>query len=56
MANPEEANKAVELCNGKDFQGRVLTINIARPRDERPSRPPFQGSRDGGRDGGRPRY
>ena len=57
----EEANKAVEMFHGKDFQGRALTVNIARPREERSSRPGgggggggYRGSRDGGdRDSGR---
>jgi RNA recognition motif-containing protein len=50
MSSPEEANKAIELCHGKDFQGRALTVNIARPREERSPRPPFRsGSRDSGR-------
>ena len=34
----EEANKAVEMFHGKDFQGRALTVNIARPKEERPPR------------------
>ncbi len=43
----EEANKAVTMFNGKEFQGRQLTVNIARPREERPprqgeERPPAQ--------------
>ena len=37
---PEEANKAVEMFHGKDLQGRALTVNIARPREERPPREP----------------
>jgi len=32
----EEALHAVELFNGKDFNGRPLTVNLARPREERP--------------------
>lgn len=36
----EEAKKAVELFHGKDFQGRELTVNIARPREDRPPREP----------------
>jgi RNA recognition motif-containing protein len=36
-ASSEEANKAVELFHGKEFQGRSLTVNVARPREERPS-------------------
>jgi RNA recognition motif-containing protein len=38
FASSEEANKAVEQFNNKDFQGRKLTVNIARPREERPAR------------------
>jgi RNA recognition motif-containing protein len=33
-----EANKAIEQFHNKDFQGRALTVNIARPREERPPR------------------
>ena len=33
-----EAQKAIELCHGKEFQGRVITVNVARPREERPPR------------------
>jgi RNA recognition motif-containing protein len=36
-ASSEEANKAVEMFHGKEFQGRSLTVNVARPREERPS-------------------
>ena len=38
FATLEEANKAVELFHGKEFQGRMLTVNIARPREERAPR------------------
>jgi cold-inducible RNA-binding protein len=37
-ATGEEANKAVEMFHNKEFQGRSLTVNIARPREERPPR------------------
>jgi RNA recognition motif-containing protein len=37
-ATPEEAGKAVEQFHGKEFQGRALTVNIARPREERAPR------------------
>jgi len=33
--NDEEAEKAIELFNGKDFGGRSITVNEARPREER---------------------
>ena len=36
MSSPDEAHKAVELFADKEFQGRALTVNIARPREDRP--------------------
>jgi len=36
MSTPEEAQKAIGGLNGKDLGGRALTVNIARPREERP--------------------
>src|SRR5260370_40047189 len=38
FATAEEASKAVEQFHGKEFQGRALTVNVARPREERPQR------------------
>ena len=38
FATPEEANKAVEQLHNKEFQGRALTVNVARPREERAPR------------------
>lgn len=35
MSNDEEANKAVEALNGAELDGRSLTVNVARPREER---------------------
>lgn len=36
MATPEAAQKAIEMWHGKDFEGRTLTVNEARPLEERP--------------------
>jgi len=36
MSTPEEAEKAIEALHGKDLGGRALTVNIGRPREERP--------------------
>ena len=38
MSTDEEAQKAIEMFNGKDFEGRKLTVNEARPMEERPRR------------------
>ena len=37
MGSQEDANKAISMFHQKDFQGRPLTVNEARPREERPS-------------------
>ena len=37
MSTPEEAQSAVDAMNGKPLDGRDLTVNIARPREERPA-------------------
>ncbi|MBI5412316.1 RNA-binding protein [Candidatus Peregrinibacteria bacterium] len=34
MATPEEAQKAIEMFHGKEFEGRTLTVNEARPLQE----------------------
>ena len=43
FSTPEEAGKAVEQFHNKDFQGRSLTVNIAKPREERERAPRFGG-------------
>jgi len=37
MANDEDAAKAIAALNGKEFGGRVLNVNEARPKPERGS-------------------
>lgn len=36
MNTEEEAQKAIEMFHGKDFEGRTLTVNEARPQGDRP--------------------
>ncbi len=48
FASADDAQKAVEQFNGQDFQGRALTVNIARPREERSERPRSGGGGGGG--------
>ena len=38
FGSQEEANKAIEQFHNKEFQGRTLTVNVARPREERAPR------------------
>ena len=47
MPNKEEAQKALSALNGKDFKGRPLTVNEARPRTDKPRTGGFGGG--GGR-------
>jgi RNA recognition motif-containing protein len=61
MASSEEAQSAITMFHGKDYSGRPLTVNLARPREDRPSggggfrsgggrRPGGDGDRDRRRD------
>lgn len=52
FSTPEEAQKAVDMFHGKDLGGRALTVNIARPREERPPGGGGGGFRGGGGGGG----
>ncbi len=54
MSSQDEANKAIAEYNGKDLKGRALTVNEARPREERP-RGDFGGGARGKRDFGHDR-
>ena len=36
MSSPAEASKAISEMNGKDVGGRALTVNEAKPREDRP--------------------
>ncbi len=38
MGTPEEAQKAISALNGTQLDGRSLTVNIAKPREDRPAR------------------
>jgi hypothetical protein len=49
MDDDGEAQKAIEALNGADFKGRPLTVNEAKPREDR-------GSGGGGGGGGRGAY
>lgn len=56
MPNADEAQKAIDGLNGKDFEGRKIVVNESRPREAgSDNRPPRRdgGGYGGGRDGGR---
>ena len=48
MSDRGEAEKAIEALNGKDFGGRTLNVNEARPKTDGGG---FRGGRQGGRSG-----
>jgi len=58
METPAEMNAAIEGLNGVEYQGRALTINEARPREDRPQGGGGGGGRSfgGGGGGGRGGY
>jgi len=51
MASKEDGAKAIQQFNGTDLNGRNLTVNEARPREDRGNRGGGGGNRGGG--GGR---
>jgi cold-inducible RNA-binding protein len=57
MSTPEEAQNAITALNGASIDGRALTVNVAKPREERSG---GGGGYGGGRreysGGGRNRY
>ena len=48
MSSDAEAQSAIEMFNGKDFGGRNLTVNEARPMEARPPRSGGSGGYGGG--------
>src|ERR1043166_1668408 len=52
MTADDDAQKAIDMWNGKDFGGRTLTVNEARPMEERPRRDFRSGGNGGGGYGG----
>ncbi|MDB6021560.1 MAG: hypothetical protein JWQ04_1417 [Pedosphaera sp.] len=62
MSTAEEAQKAIDALNGKELGGRALTVNVAKPREERAPGGGGGGGRGygggggGGRGGSRDRY
>lgn len=52
MGTPEEAKMAAEKVNGTDFEGRQLTVNEARPKEDRPAGGGFGGGERRGFGGG----
>ena len=61
MSSAEEAQKAISQFHGQNFQNRALTVNEARPREDRPGggggpRKSFGGGGGGERGGYQKRY
>lgn len=50
MSTPEEAQKAIAAMHGATLGERQLTVNIARPKEERPARGPRRDFGGGHRD------
>lgn len=55
MSTDEEAQNAISMFNDKEYEGRKLTVNEARPMEARPPRSGGNGGYGGGR-GGRREY
>ena len=48
MSTSDEAQSAISMFHGKDYSGRPLTVNLARPREDRPGGGGGGGFRSGG--------
>jgi len=53
MGSDQEAREAIQALNGNEIDGRALTVNEARPREERSGGGGGGGRRGGGYGGGR---
>jgi cold-inducible RNA-binding protein len=51
MSTDEEAQNAISMFNGQEFEGRKLTVNEARPMEARPPRSGGGGGYGGGNGG-----
>jgi RNA recognition motif-containing protein len=56
MSSDQEAQAAIQALNGKEHDGRALTVNEARPREERGGGGGGRGGYGGGGGGGRGGY
>lgn len=53
MSTDDEAQKAIEMLNGKELDGRTITVNEARPQTDRPRRDNFSRDNRGFKGGNR---
>ncbi len=53
MPNDEEGQAAIDKLNETEFDGKVINVNVARPKTERSDRGGFGGNRGGGYGGNR---
>lgn len=56
MGNDNEADRAITMFNGTNFEGRNIIVNEARPQTDRPQRSGGGGGGYGNRSGGGGRY
>lgn len=56
MSSDGDAQKAIEMFDQKEFEGRKLNVNEARPMEDRPKRSFNQGGNGGFGGGRRDRY
>ncbi|HAC20805.1 MAG TPA: RNA-binding protein [Porphyromonadaceae bacterium] len=47
MPNEEEGQKAIDALNNTEFEGKVINVSVARPKEERPAGGGFGGNRGG---------
>jgi RNA recognition motif-containing protein len=45
MSNEDEAQKAIEMFDGNELDGRQVAVNVAKPREDRPNGGGYGGGR-----------
>lgn len=43
MINEEDGQKAIDALNGAEFEKKVISVSVARPRTEKPSNGGYHG-------------
>ena len=56
MPNDEEGQKAIDALNGTDFEGKTISVNVARPKEDRSNNRGGGFNRGGGGGYSRNRY
>ena len=52
MTSDEDGRRAIEELNQAEYDGKTISVSVAKPREDRPERKPYGGGDRGGSRGG----